>query len=306
MVASQHDGLWQRRSSQVLHMNSMNMPGMMPSYESTSRTSVTAATSRAFYDLTMPTMSVFTPSTMAGAQSFQTGAYPFDSLSVNPYNMQQAAYVAYPQSVPQVSGYHGANELASSVPHVREARNSICSAHRSPSVKSEASSPVLPNQLFNDISAIDEYKQSSGSDSGDSASGINFNTDVDTLMKAIQSKTKPKEQRQQQPTQVLPRHQHVHQHVREYHTHQNAKVVDEYARPSQKSRKRYQCSMPDCNKSFYQKTHLEIHTRAHTGVKPFVSATHPSSHATQSLTSDVSFAKNRLADSAFPNWVTSR
>ena len=28
--------------------------------------------------------------------------------------------------------------------------------------------------------------------------------------------------------------------------------------------------MPDCDKSFFQKTHLEIHTRAHTGVKPFV------------------------------------
>jgi hypothetical protein len=27
--------------------------------------------------------------------------------------------------------------------------------------------------------------------------------------------------------------------------------------------------MPDCNKSFYQKTHLEIHIRAHTGAKPF-------------------------------------
>jgi hypothetical protein len=30
--------------------------------------------------------------------------------------------------------------------------------------------------------------------------------------------------------------------------------------------------MPDCNKSFYQKTHLEIHIRAHTGAKPFVSS----------------------------------
>ena len=29
--------------------------------------------------------------------------------------------------------------------------------------------------------------------------------------------------------------------------------------------------MPDCSKSFYQKTHLEIHIRAHTGAKPFVS-----------------------------------
>lgn len=29
--------------------------------------------------------------------------------------------------------------------------------------------------------------------------------------------------------------------------------------------------MQECRKLFYQKTHLEIHTRAHTGVKPFVS-----------------------------------
>jgi len=28
--------------------------------------------------------------------------------------------------------------------------------------------------------------------------------------------------------------------------------------------------MPGCNKSFYQKTHLEIHVRAHTGAKPFI------------------------------------
>lgn len=42
------------------------------------------------------------------------------------------------------------------------------------------------------------------------------------------------------------------------------------ARTHSKSKKKYHCSMPDCNKSFYQKTHLEIHTRAHTGIKPFV------------------------------------
>jgi uncharacterized Zn-finger protein len=37
-----------------------------------------------------------------------------------------------------------------------------------------------------------------------------------------------------------------------------------------KARKRYHCSIPGCHKSFFQKTHLEIHTRAHTGVKPFM------------------------------------
>jgi len=46
-------------------------------------------------------------------------------------------------------------------------------------------------------------------------------------------------------------------------------VKHEEAKASQKPRKRYLCSMPDCTKSFYQKTHLEIHIRAHTGAKPF-------------------------------------
>lgn len=35
-------------------------------------------------------------------------------------------------------------------------------------------------------------------------------------------------------------------------------------------KKRYSCNLPNCGKSFYQKTHLEIHIRAHTGVKPYV------------------------------------
>jgi uncharacterized Zn-finger protein len=38
----------------------------------------------------------------------------------------------------------------------------------------------------------------------------------------------------------------------------------------EKARKRYRCDVDDCNKSFYQRTHLDIHRRAHTGVKPFV------------------------------------
>ncbi|RPA78286.1 hypothetical protein BJ508DRAFT_188125, partial [Ascobolus immersus RN42] len=36
-----------------------------------------------------------------------------------------------------------------------------------------------------------------------------------------------------------------------------------------KPRKRYECTFPSCNKSFFQKTHLEIHTRAHSGDKPY-------------------------------------
>lgn len=37
-----------------------------------------------------------------------------------------------------------------------------------------------------------------------------------------------------------------------------------------RARKIYRCSVASCTKTFYQKTHLEIHTRAHNGYKPFV------------------------------------
>lgn len=36
-----------------------------------------------------------------------------------------------------------------------------------------------------------------------------------------------------------------------------------------KVKKRYECEFEGCNKSFFQKTHLEIHTRAHSGDKPY-------------------------------------
>ncbi|KAL8802177.1 MAG: hypothetical protein Q9182_003966 [Xanthomendoza sp. 2 TL-2023] len=36
------------------------------------------------------------------------------------------------------------------------------------------------------------------------------------------------------------------------------------------ARKAYPCSVASCTKTFYQKTHLEIHARAHNGYKPFL------------------------------------
>lgn len=39
----------------------------------------------------------------------------------------------------------------------------------------------------------------------------------------------------------------------------------------QKARKRYSCHIEGCQKAFFQKTHLEIHIRAHNGEKPYVS-----------------------------------
>lgn len=87
-------------------------------------------------------------------------------------------------------------------------------------------------------------------------------TDVDTLMRAIQTKA------------TLPAHKI-----------QPPKFYDHDARDSSsdtgssamncipiesKSKRRYPCRIPSCAKVFTQKTHLEIHMRAHTGHKPYV------------------------------------
>lgn len=244
IVAAQHPGLWQRRSSgQVMHMN---MPGYL------SNTTTAPTNTRSYPSTHIDLTGTLFSNPLQPHIPFQDGAYGFETLSVNPYTTQQQIPVTYPPpQLQHAATFPSTIDLSNSMPHVREARNSVSGiSHRSPSVKSEEYSPVQPSQLFNDPSAMDEYRTAASSDSENS--GATFHTAVDVLMKAIQSKSTKSSPRQQQPVK--------------------APVIapPEPPKPTQKARKRYQCSIPDCHKSFYQKTHLEIHTRAHTGVKPFV------------------------------------
>jgi hypothetical protein len=135
-------------------------------------------------------------------------------------------------------------------------------------------------------------------------SGIEFKTDVDTLMKAIQSKQpvvqavkSPDSVKTQQLTPVTPglpinpmrspygygAQQFAQQPVQMGRVEQKVVmsdinvlgVKDEVnGKRIQKPRKRYECTFPGCSKSFFQKTHLEIHTRAHSGDKPYVGFSH--------------------------------
>ncbi|KAK4072413.1 transcriptional regulator family: C2H2 zinc finger [Trichoderma harzianum] len=85
---------------------------------------------------------------------------------------------------------------------------------------------------------------------------INFKTEVDELMKAIQ-KTQTTEDQQQAPTPVqTPR----------------ACVSDAPVLRTQggNPRKQWVCDGPNCGKSFVQKTHRDIHIRTHTGLRPYV------------------------------------
>lgn len=265
VVAPQHAGLWQRRTDQAIHIPNINMSGLMPSYDTSSRTVTNPPNSRPFQpttshmDLNMP---LFSTHPLTTSVPYQSGAFAFDSLSVNPYNMQQAFPVSYPPPLSHAVTYPGAQDMQP-LPTVREARNGFPLERTTPPVKTETSSPIQPNQLFTESAYSEDYKPAA-SDSAEA--NINFSTDVDTLMKAIQAKQQSVQQRQPPPAKV-----------RELSHHETLKARDslllqeEEVKPSQKPKKRYQCSIPGCNKSFYQKTHLEIHTRAHTGVKPFVS-----------------------------------
>lgn len=120
---------------------------------------------------------------------------------------------------------------------------------------------------------------------GGASAEVNFGTEVDTLMKAIQAKSQtsstpqtPIEQSQpvvgasQTPPyrQAAPQAQAFPSAEMRNSQLTQGDSQEEVGSP-RAGKKRYQCTIEGCTKSFYQKTHLDIHERAHTGVKPYVS-----------------------------------
>jgi len=227
----------------------MGMPAMVPSAAS--------PTTRPFQQPNHIelSMNMFPTTSAPSMVPFTAGAYGFDLTSMSQYPVPQNYSISYTPAVQPTAAYPSAPaELPSTVPHVREARNALPSLNP---VKTEAQSPINSNQAYADGSS-DELKigQVEGT-----LGGVSFSTDVDVLMKAIQSKQKPS--RPASPKVGPPATRRDRHEV-------DLCQVQLTTDGRNKARKRYHCSIPGCNKSFYQKTHLEIHTRAHTGVKPFV------------------------------------
>ncbi|KAI6807503.1 hypothetical protein KC327_g5611 [Hortaea werneckii] len=116
-------------------------------------------------------------------------------------------------------------------------------------IKKEDDFPICPSQLVLSPSAYASSPEATTtvSDASDESQPAVFSTDIDTLMRAIQSKSgnkaeRPKAAQPAQPTTTR----------------------------TTKAKKRHHCDLPGCGKTFTQKTHLNIHLRAHTGSKPFL------------------------------------
>lgn len=88
-------------------------------------------------------------------------------------------------------------------------------------------------------------------------------TDVDTLMKTIQTKTSRSSHRMQTATPKCVKRRSASSDV-------GSSSTESSIRNGSSARRRYPCKIQSCAKVFTQKTHLEIHTRAHTGYKPYV------------------------------------
>ncbi|EHL00021.1 putative Asparagine-rich zinc finger protein AZF1 [Glarea lozoyensis 74030] len=116
-----------------------------------------------------------------------------------------------------------------------------------------------------------------------STTDVNFGTDVDTLMKAIQAKSQtsdPQTSAIEQSRPVVtnsptPPYAHTNSQSTRYASSDLSPV--KLAREQQhkethstkSTKKRYQCTIENCTKKFQQKTHLDIHERSHTGIKPY-------------------------------------
>lgn len=194
MVASHHAELWQQQRSQPTyhHMSNIGLTGLMPPFESP-RPVTNPPTSRGYHQTTSNvemSMPLFSTNSMSQSMPYQSSAFAFDPLPVNPYNMQQAYPVGYAADVPQNISYTRSS-VAQQMPVLQEARTPFTADQRS--IKSATASPLQSSSPYygSPYGPKLERTQSEPTE----GTSINFSTDVDTLMKAIQAK-----QPESQPT----------------------------------------------------------------------------------------------------------
>ena len=186
--------------------------------------------------------------------SFPNPSYAASTSSVHGFNAFCSAGAAASLYIPP------AYTDPRCIPAIDTSRDVIANTDNSPVVKAEDGSPEDRSYGFYNVSPQDLHTL-------DTTQDTNSGTDVDTLMRAIQTKSGNSSPQGPSPAAYQPNTQSYsnpsEQSVR------SRGIGFDYG--GFRSRKKYQCHIPACGKVFFQKTHLEIHVRAHTGQKPFVS-----------------------------------
>ena len=201
---------------------------------------------------------------------------PFHQLFVTGHHHQQQTFNNNNNNNSSQSLHHRLSSSESpplhSLPEIRPAKNALC---RVPGDQSQKLGDRLGTHL-----SISHPSSHWGVHKEDQnpATEAEFSTEVDILMKAIQSKvgSRPVVESQSLPPLQQVTHDSAHAFPSAYSSPMPQSTAS-YPLPlegqttaSGKKRK-YTCTLPHCGKCFSQKTHLDIHMRAHTGDKPFVS-----------------------------------
>lgn len=235
------ESIWQRRRLQSQHSFGASTTGFVSDY-SAFRPNTVASSSymlypqdyRQAYSSNVPTC---LPTELANPFAFY-GAAPtyLDNTFTTPYGFPNTWSGASFGSLPWT------NTTMHTAQPTQVHTHNHSDAHREPFVKIEEDTFVQPCPFYDDSVFTSSSESGSPMDSGDEQKPTVFSTEIDTLMRTIQTKsgaTNAEPATRSPGSTPLP------------------------------TRRRYECSQPDCGKSFFQKTHLDIHTRAHTGLKPF-------------------------------------
>ena len=244
----------------------MDGPGFMP-YNSRAPTSapLQRPTMSPQYGITAP-YNAGPITTVSGPQSIPAPHYP--THSAYPYgsyhNSPPVPALGSPFKQEYATSRHpGMDEDGHRSTYTRNLKMSDDYPARSPSARSGSVSSTTKSTGANSSTTA---KCITLNETLNPADQVNFNTDIDKLMKVIQDTDKRSSSQHDTPLQTP-----KSERVGEAQSPASPDSIVSTHTDTADLKKKYVCDGPNCNKRFSQKTHLQIHARTHSGEKPFVS-----------------------------------